>query len=304
MRHWLIAVPFAVVMLAATQAAGQAKPKQAQPAAEPQSASGPAMQVHLVRSAEPGCEPHCSEWISAEGRIDATTPRQFRKALSKLGSKRPLIVIDSAGGTVDESLAIGRQIRAKGLDIAVGKTELVPCAGNDKACQSGSSPRMGKGFSGASKCASSCAFILAGGQRRIVGPTAVVGVHQITSFETRVKVLRTYRVETRREWGVPVQVSRTLVSEKRVAEKTTQTATTPATYRQIRSYFGEMGVGEGVMTALLATPSQKIHWFTRSELQATRLATDLTPPALMTRDIKPVAAQAEKRTETLATQTK
>lgn len=235
------------------------------------------MQVHIVRSADPGCEPTCAEWIAAQGRIDATTLGQFKKVLSQLGKRQLPILIDSAGGAVDEALAIGRLIRAKGLDVAVTKTELTPCAPADTGCRKSKAngALLGRPKAHLSKCASSCAFVLAGGKRRYVGPATFVGVHQITSFETRVKVLRTYRVETRREWGIPVATTKTLVSEKRIAEKTTLTPTKETDYQKIARYFAEMGVGEGVMRALLVTPSTSIHWFSRAELVATSMATEL-----------------------------
>jgi hypothetical protein len=46
-------------------------------------------------------------------------------------------------------------------------------------------------------------------------------------------------------------------------------------YERVRRYFGEMGIGEGVMSALIATPATSIHWFSPTDLQNTRLATDL-----------------------------
>lgn len=240
-------------------------------------AMGPAMQVHIVKSAEPGCEPQCAEWIAAQGRIDAATLRQFKKVLSQLGTRKLPILIDSAGGTVDDALAIGRLIRAKGLDVAVTKTEFTPCAAADLACRKSKSKGalLGQPKAHLSRCASSCAFILAGGTRRYVGPWTFVGVHQFASFETQVKVLRTYRVETRQEWGVPVETRRTLVSEKRIAEKAVPTPTKVSAYQKVGVYFTEMGVGEGLMQALLATPNSTIRWLTRSELQATQIATDL-----------------------------
>jgi hypothetical protein len=239
---------------------------------------GSPMTVEIVRSADPNCGTTCPEWIAAQGRIDPTTPVRFRKVLSKLGSRKLPILIDSPGGSVDESLAIGRMIRAKGLAIAVTKTELVTCAPADTACRKleAGGIRLGHARPMLSKCASSCAFLLAGGARRHVGTGAFVGVHQITSFQTRVKVLRTYRLETRREWGVPVETVKTLVSEKRLSQSTRQTETKETDYIKIAKYFTEMGVGPDVMRVLRATPATQVYWLSRTELQATALATDST----------------------------
>ena len=64
----------------------------AQPAGAKPTAEAP-MQVHLVRSAEPGCEPHCAEWIAAQGRIEAGSAARFRRALRRLGGRKlPVLV--------------------------------------------------------------------------------------------------------------------------------------------------------------------------------------------------------------------
>lgn len=259
--------------------AGKSAPSKADPAKVTQiPTSGPPMTVQIVRSAEDGCEPMCAEWISAQGRIDSATLRQFKKVFAKLGNRKLPVLVDSAGGTVDEALAIGRLIRSKGLDVAVAKTEPAGCTEAEDVCRTARTKGVvfGKARSRAARCASSCAFLLAGGKRRFVGQLAFAGVHQLTTYETRVKVLRTYRVETRTEWGVPFATRKTLVSEKKIAEKTTQTPTTQGMYDKVRKYFAEMGVGDPMMALLLATPSNSIHWLTRAELQQTALATDLT----------------------------
>lgn len=310
MRTGLAAAAAAVLLLATGVALAQAPaaqqskaprsvPSKSEPAKTVQMpASGPPMTVQIVRSAEEGCEPVCGEWISAQGRIDASTPRQFRKVFSRLGNRKLPVLVDSAGGTVDEALAVGRLIRAKGLDVVVAKTESATCRSSAEVCRSAKTKgiQFGKAQSRAARCASSCAFLLAGGKRRFVGESAFAGVHQLTTYETRIKVLRTYRVETRTEWGVPVSTRKTLVSEKKIAEKTTQTPTTQGMYDKVRKYFTDMGIGEPMMQLLLATPSSSIHWLTRAELKETGLATDfadatqLFSPATVQAPAEPTAA--------------
>ena len=166
----------------------------------PKPSQSAAMQVNVVRSTAPGCEPNCPEWIAAQGQIDGTTVYKFKKVLSRIGRRHVPVFIHSAGGSVEDSYAIGRLIRARGLDVAVTKTGFVPCAPTDKACLKSAALGVLRGQPEAyhAICASACAFVLAGGQRRFVGLQALVGVHQLTSFETRIEVLRTYRVETRK----------------------------------------------------------------------------------------------------------
>jgi hypothetical protein len=253
--------------------------------ARPQAASDPAMQVHLVRSAEPGCEPSCPEWIAAQGRIEAGSVARFRRVLSQLGNRKLPVLIDSNGGRVSEAFEIGRLARAKGLDVVVSRTVLTQCAPADTDCRrraGAGKMRLGLPKADESKCASSCAFILAAGTRRMVGPTAFVGVHQIRSFYVYARVLRTYRVTA---------TSKQLVSERKVTEKVVETHTPERTYDQIRSYFAEMGVGEAIMPLILSTPGDSLHWLTREELQSTALATDsIDGEQLLTRVATPLPA--------------
>jgi len=224
------------------------------------------MQVYVVRSAHAGCEPQCLQWIAAQGKIDAASPGRFKKALSQLGDRRLPVLIDSSGGSVNDALAIGRLIRAKGLDVVVTRTVFTPCASEDTTCRKGKTGGELRGRTQArpSKCASSCAFILAGGARRFVGEGTFVGVHQITM------ILRRYMILTRRSFGVPVETRKTLLSEQRAGQKNAQTQTT---YSNIKRYFADMGIGDEIMPLIVSTPGDKIHWLTPDELRATRLAT-------------------------------
>jgi hypothetical protein len=245
--------------------------KAAAPAKKKPAPANPSMQVRIVRSAQGGCEPNCPEWIAAQGVIDASTPGRFKKVLRQLGARKVPVFIHSNGGSVADSYIIGHLLRAKGLDVAVMRTLLILCSPGDAECHKKESKGVVYGAPDVSAyCASSCAFVLAAGQRRFVSPQAKVGVHQVKSFRTYVKVLRTYKVKQR--FGV--QVSKTLVSEKKVSQKTVETDTPQKSYDQIMKYFTEMGVTKEIMPMILATPNTTMHWLTPAELTLTRLATD------------------------------
>jgi hypothetical protein len=235
------------------------------------------MQVVVARSAEDGCEPNCLEWIAAQGRIDGATLGQFKKVLGRLGARKLPVLIDSSGGSVDDAIAIGRLVRAKGLDVVVTKTVYKPCLPADAACRKLRARNVLPGLPHArvSKCASSCAFILAGGVRRYVGPGTFVGVHQVASFRVLTRVLRMYRVETRYSWGVPVETTKTLIGQRKLSETATPMRTTDETYEKIRRYFIEMGIAAGIMELLKSAPHDKIHVLSAAELRATGLATEL-----------------------------
>lgn len=244
-------------------------------AAEPKPAPPKPMQVLIAHSTEPGCEPDCAEWISAEGVIDDTTPKQFKRVFAALGERRLPVLVSSAGGRVEPAMEIGRMIRSRGLDVFVTKTAVKPCRSGDAACTKRNRRDVHTALpdSRLSLCASSCAFILAGGVHRHVGGPTLVGLHQITTYRVLTRVLQKYKVVTSYQTGVPV-TTKSLVSQKTLSQSKQTTGTSKATYDKIRTYFVEMGIAESVMPILMSTPNSSIRWLKRHELTATNLATD------------------------------
>ena len=236
---------------------------------------GPPMEVVIVRSNEPGCEPNCLEWIAAQGRIDANSPLRFKKALAQAGPRKLPVLIHSPGGSVSDALAIGRMIRAKGLDVVVSKTEVAKCAPADTACQKlkTRSVSLGSPVTFGSACASSCPFILAGGVRRLVGPGTAVGVHRISSFQIYTKVIRQYRIVTKTQWGLPVAREKQIVAEKPVSRTVVPTITSDKTYVEIRQHFEQMGISADIMPLVQRTPSESLRWLTAKELTGFKLST-------------------------------
>jgi hypothetical protein len=253
----------------------------AQPAAKPAQKETPAlvekpMQVDIVRSAKPGCEPNCPEWIAAQGRIDSSTPAAFKRALNKLGKRKLPVLIYSSGGGVSEGYEIGRLIRAKGLDVVVTKTAYKTCDLPAAECRQLKAQGVILAMPEAELtfCASSCVFVLAGGVRRYVGPRTLVGVHQFSSYQTLTKVQRTYRVETRYRDGVPVERQKILVDERKIRSTTKKTETEISSYDEAKAYFNGMGVGDGIMPLLVSVTNDKIRWLKPGELKSTGIATD------------------------------
>jgi hypothetical protein len=238
-------------------------------AAPLEKAAEPPMQVTVVRGAHPGCDPQCPQWIAAQGRIVAGTARRFREVLSQLGERKLPVLIDSGGGSVEDALSIGRLIRAKGLQVAVTRTAYTPCAPIDVACRKTKSGAELRGLADArnARCASACALILAGGAQRFVGAGAGVGVHQISTTQSR------SLVQKRRAIGNPVEAAKTLVPEQTIQQGDREAQ---RTYAKIGQFFSEMSIGEDAMSLIMSTPSSEIRWLTREELEATRLATYFT----------------------------
>jgi hypothetical protein len=256
----------------ATEAEKSTEPKAKTAAPAATIPHGIPMSVAIVRSNKPGCEPTCAEWIAAQGMIEQDTLPKFRKVLKALGTRKLPILIDSPGGSVDDSLTIGRLIRAKGLDVAIARTRLSPCTPTDKACLTGKTkPATGAPTSFRAFCASSCAFILAGGTKRYASLRTPVGLHNVQSYKTTGQLLQKYRVDKKLILGIPVETKRTLIAETIVNQRTTATSTPEGTYTKIAAFFTEMGVTPQIMPIIKATPHTSIHWLTRTELTETRL---------------------------------
>jgi hypothetical protein len=264
------------------------------PAAAKPVKAPPPMEVNIVQSSESGCEPNCPAWISAQGTIRPGVVAKFKAVLKKLGGQKLPVLIESPGGTVEESLALGRLIRANGLDIVVSKTDFHACARSDAVCLARKvrGIRTGQPNAYLAVCASACAFTLAGGTRRIVGKASLVGVHEVASYRTTVRILQKYRISQSHFLGVPTgEKKKVLISSKKVSEKTEQVKTAEVEYKKLAAYFSEMGIGDKINTLMRAAPHKSIHVLTREELAATRLATD----ALAVEDVVKAARLPARR---------
>ena len=139
--------------------------------------------------------------------------------IANLKGRRLPILIHSPGGSVADAGAMGELIRAKGLAVAVARTLIANCPEASPKCPDG----PGAAITGGAACASACVLVLAGGVERLVGPAALVGVHQTT----------------------------TLVSE---TEGLAHLKSTRKIYEQhgidaaVEAYLAAMGVGDPVMT--------------------------------------------------------
>ena len=251
--------------------AAAAKPKTVDPLQSLQP-----MKVVVVRDARRDCAPNCADWIAAQGDIVRDTPAEFRKVFKALGNRKLPVFVNSNGGSVEAAIAIGRLIRARGLDVAVTRSDLLPCQAGVKSCPAGTPALPFKGVpnSGSAICASSCSLLLAGGVRRFAPDFTHIGVHQIVAFRTLVRVKRTFRITKRVDAGVPVIISKTLIKEKTISRKTSETPVTGKNYKPIAAFLKDMDVEQSLIQLMLGTPNTSIHWMSGDELQATNMTTD------------------------------
>ena len=226
------------------------------------------MRFLKVRGDDAACRPDCPEWISAEGKIVTGSADALERTLDASGGRRLPIVINSAGGAVEDAMAMGRLIRAKRLAVVVAHTTIAPCAKGARTC----GEAKGDADSRGAYCASACTLALAGGVERYVGRQSYVGVHQMTEVVSETQVKKLYKVRYLKLAGLKLELSRHLVGEQRTTS-TAKRAADDSVDDDVAGYFAEMGVADPVMKLTLATPSSSIHWLTADELRLSRLAT-------------------------------
>jgi hypothetical protein len=235
----------------------------------------PAMVFAIVRSGIVGCEPNCPQWISAEGQIMPGSANQFRKILKQAGNLRLPVVITSQGGDVEAALAIGQMIRQRKLDVLVGWTLFIGCNPTVKTCKL---PKEQKGvyaglvMTSRGYCLSACPFIVASGQRRILGSGAILGVHEITTqpITQRIRYNETYRMVN----GKKKVLSRKVVSRKNIVGKTT-TKLSKSFDKKLKAYLNTMGVNLAMLDLLHLAPPSAIHTLTTEEMKSINLVTAL-----------------------------
>jgi hypothetical protein len=114
------------------------------------------------------CQPNCRGWVSAVGIVTADSPREFDEFARGRQLEGATVVLDSSGGSVNDSIALGRSWRDLGMRTTVGisvqnhtaqgeRTDVAPDA----------------------YCESMCVFLLLSGKTRYVPEGAHVRVHQI-----------------------------------------------------------------------------------------------------------------------------
>ena len=236
--------------------------------------ASPPMIFAIVRSGITGCEPNCPQWISAEGQIIPGTAGQFRKILKQAGKSRLPVLITSQGGDVEAALAMGQMIHERKLDVVVGWTLFTGCNPGVKTCKL---PKEQKGvyaglaMTGRAYCFSACPFILAGGQKRMVGTDALIGVHEITTqpITQRIRYNETYRIVN----GKKKVLSRTVVSRKNIIGKATTKLSKPFD-KKLKTYLNTMGVSLTMLDLLHLAPPSSIHNLTFDEMKSTKLVTE------------------------------
>ncbi|HET7680819.1 MAG TPA: hypothetical protein VFK79_11890 [Xanthobacteraceae bacterium] len=115
------------------------------------------------------CGAKCRTFISAVGAITKDTPGDFATFTRNRDVDGATLVLDSSGGSVLGTLALGRSVRRLGINTTVGRLTKLP--GGAGAVRASLSPRA--------DCESMCAYLLLAGKQRYVPSEAQVLVHEI-----------------------------------------------------------------------------------------------------------------------------
>lgn len=148
-----------------------------------------AMIFYVVRGATGACGAGCSEWIAAEGVVHWDTFKRLLALLDRLGGRKlPVILKVHPEGNLNVATTLGRIIRERGLDTAVGGTRVAQCQGLAEpectALKRGREPLQGAIDGSVADCNVICVLILAGGVKRTLPAHATVVIGQ-TSIQNR-----------------------------------------------------------------------------------------------------------------------
>jgi hypothetical protein len=114
------------------------------------------------------CQPDCRGWVSAVGIVTADSPKAFEEFARDRQLGGATIVLDSSGGSVNDSIALGRRFRSLGALTTVGTTVRTRTAQGERVH-----------VAPEAYCESMCVFLLLSGKTRYVSPASHVRVHQI-----------------------------------------------------------------------------------------------------------------------------
>jgi hypothetical protein len=208
------------------------------------------------------CEPNCGGWISAVGIVTADSPRDFDDFAQGRDLGGATIVLDSSGGSVNDSITLGRRWRSLGLLTTVGINVQTHTAKGDRA-----------GIDPEAYCESMCVYLLLSGKTRYVPEAAHIRVHQIWMGD---------RADDAKAASYTAQDM--MIVERDIG-------------RLAKYTFDMGGAGDLLSLSLNVPPWEELHELSREELRLTNLVTtDAVAEVLPNLDVAnaPVAELAPK----------
>src|SRR3954467_4892891 len=184
------------------------------------------------------CQPDCRGWVSAVGIVTSDSPREFEEFAKNRQLAGATIVLDSSGGSVNDSIALGRKCRNLGALPTVGATVRTQTPQGERAS-----------VTPEAYCESMCVFLLLSGKTRYVPPVAHVRVHQIWMGD---------RADDAKAASYTAQDL--MIVERDIG-------------RLAKFTFDMGGTGDLLSLALSVPPWEDLHEMSRGELRLTNLVT-------------------------------
>jgi hypothetical protein len=205
------------------------------------------------------CQPNCRGWVSAVGIVTADSPREFDEFARGRDLGGTTMVLDSSGGSVNDSIALGRRLRGLGMHTTVG----VSLRG-ERATRATVAPEA--------YCESMCVFLLLAGKTRYVPDAAHIRVHQIWMGD---------RADDAKAASYNAQDL--MIVERDIG-------------RLAKFTFDMGGTGDLLQLALSVPPWEDLHELSRAELRLTNLVTTDAVADVLPRDIPVPMAEAKPKT--------
>jgi hypothetical protein len=188
------------------------------------------------------CQPNCRGgglgWVSAVGIVTGDSPRDFEEFARGRQLGGATIVLDSSGGSVNDSITLGRRWRNLGALTTVGISAETQTAQGARAS-----------VAPEAYCESMCVFLLLSGKTRYVPEAAHVRVHQIWMGD---------RADDARAASYSAQDL--MIVERDIG-------------RLAKYTFDMGGAGDLLSLSLNVPPWEDLHELSREELQLTNLVT-------------------------------
>jgi len=184
------------------------------------------------------CQPDCPGWVSAVGIVTADSPAEFEAFARNRKLEGVTMVLDSSGGSVNDSIALGRRIRGLGMRTTVGTSIQIRSAQGDRTRV------MPEAY-----CESMCVYLLLAGNTRYVPPAAHVRVHQIWMGD---------RADDAKASSYTAQDL--MIVERDIG-------------RLAKYTFDMGGAGDLLLLSLNVPPWEDLHELSQSELKLTNLVT-------------------------------
>jgi hypothetical protein len=211
------------------------------------------MVFFVAKGAEHACGPGCSEWIAAEGTIDAGAASRLRAVLNRAGTPKLPVYFHTPGGSIEGAIELGRLMRERKLTAGIAWTLPQGCDAqhlDDKKCVA--LKRSGQKLDAEWRtdriqCNSACVYALAGAAVRDVPVGARIGIHQAA-----VRLIN-------RSNGQAVAINTSALRQRAQDHLQTENG-------RLKRYLREMGIEAGLLDAAAKVSHSTVRYLTRAEI--------------------------------------